>query len=144
MFAQVEGMGKLQLEQCLKIKDIKEANAAISNARFKLDIICLDGAPQQKYYFGGKQEDIEKILYSMNPIQVTERKLSKSEKESYKTGEVNEMIQQYSDLIEYYSLRDQEKTKKYVGLVQELIKKNYEGEVEPQKELKEMKEDIKT
>lgn len=104
----------------------------------------MEGSPQQKYYFGGKQEDIEKILYSMNPIQVTERKLGKPEKESYKTGEVNEMIQQYSDLIEYYSLRDQEKTKKYVGLVQDLIRKNYKGEVEQQKELKEMKEEIKT
>lgn len=37
------------------------------------------------------------------------------------------MIQQYSNLIEYYSLRDPEKTKKYVILVQELIKKNYEN-----------------
>ena len=53
------------------------------------------------------------------------------------------MIQQYSELIEYYSLRDQEKTKKYVALVQELIKKNYEHE-NPGPKLEEMKEDIKT
>lgn len=52
------------------------------------------------------------------------------------------MIQQYSELIEYYSLRDQEKTKKYVALVQELIKKNYEQENGPK--LEKMEEDIKT
>lgn len=35
----------------------------------------------------------------MNPIQVTERKLSKVEKEYYDKEEVQEMIQQYSELI---------------------------------------------
>ena len=56
----------------------------------------------------------------MNPIQVTERKLSQSDKE-FKSEDVEQAIKEYSDLIEYYSLRDQEKTKKYVNLVQELI-----------------------
>lgn len=78
----------------------------------------------------------------MNPIQVTERKLGKAEKETYQKEEVQEMIQQYSELIEYYSLRDQEKTKKYVALVQELIKKNYEQENGPK--LEKMEEVIKT
>jgi tRNA C32,U32 (ribose-2'-O)-methylase TrmJ len=80
----------------------------------------------------------------MNPIQVTERKLSKPEKESYKTEELQEVIQQYSDLIEHYSLRDPEKTKKYVNLVQELIKKNYQNEIEGEKKIEELQEDIKT
>ena len=103
---------------------MKEANASISANKFKLDIVCLEGAPQSKYYLGGNKEDIERILYFMNPIQVTERKLSQSDKE-FKSEDVEQAIKEYSDLIEYYSLRDQEKTKKYVNLVQELIKKNY-------------------
>ena len=42
----------------IKIKALKEANAAISGTKFKLDIVCLEGAPQGKYYFGGNKEDI--------------------------------------------------------------------------------------
>ena len=77
VFTREEG-NKLKLELNLKIKDLKEANASIISNKFKLDIVCLD---KVKYYFGGNKEDIEKILYFMNPIQVTERKLSKPEKE---------------------------------------------------------------
>lgn len=43
----------------------------------------------------------------MNPIQATERKLAKLEKKDYKGEELQEVIQKYSELIEYYSLRDQ-------------------------------------
>lgn len=63
----------------------------------------------------------------MNPIQVTERKLNLNDNQ-IKSEDVEQVIKEYSDLIEYYSLRDQEKTKKYVNLVQELIKKNYENQ----------------
>ena len=77
VFTREEG-NKLKLELSLKIKDLKEANASISGNKFKLDIVCFD---KVKYYFGGNKDDIEKILYFMNPIQVTERKLSKPEKE---------------------------------------------------------------
>ena len=66
------------------MSNLKEANASISGNRFKLDIVLNEGT-QSKYYFGGNKDDIEKILYFMNPIQVTERKLSKPEKESYKS-----------------------------------------------------------
>ena len=40
-----------------------------------------------KYCFGGDEADIEKILYFMNPIQVIERKLTKS-KENKKPDNV--------------------------------------------------------
>jgi hypothetical protein len=66
------------------MSNLKEANASISGNRFKLDIVLNEGI-QSKYYFGGNKDDIEKILYFMNPIQVTERKLSKPEKENYKS-----------------------------------------------------------
>lgn len=58
------------------------------------------------------------------------------------------MIQKYSELIEYYSLRDQEKTRAFVSTIQELIKRSYESGLkeeeppQPHPQLKE--EDIKT
>jgi hypothetical protein len=80
-----------------------------------------------KLYFGGAEADIERILYFMNPIQAIERQLSKLEKKSFKGDELQEIIQKYSELIEYYSLRDQEKTKGYVSTIQELIRQSYES-----------------
>jgi hypothetical protein len=61
----------------VKISDIKEANATINAAKFKLDISIVTENSKLKLYFGGAEADIEKILYFMNPIQATERKLSK-------------------------------------------------------------------
>lgn len=128
--------GKLKLEASLKIKELKEANAAISGGKFKLDIVSNGDDGKSKYYFGGEEADIEEILYFMNPIQVTERKLAKLEKE-HSPAETKDLIQKYSELIEYYSLRDAEKTKHYVSQVQELIKRSYsEGLVEAKEEIK--------
>jgi len=84
VFSGTEEPSKLKLELSIPMGYLKEANASITGTKFKLDIVCNEGA-QSKYYFGGNKDDIEKILYFMNPIQVTERKLSKPEKESYKS-----------------------------------------------------------
>ena len=71
---------KLKLEASLKIKELREANAAINGGKFKLDIVSNSEDSKSKYYFGGEEADIEQILYFMNPIQVTERKLTKLDK----------------------------------------------------------------
>ena len=63
----------------------------------------------------------------MNPIQALERQLSKISKKAFQGEELQEIIQKYSELIEYYSLRDQEKSKGYVHAIQELIRENYES-----------------
>jgi len=47
---------KLTLENCLKIKDLKEANATINGGKFKLDIVCNEN--KIKYYFGGEETDV--------------------------------------------------------------------------------------
>jgi len=96
----------LRLELIIKIKDIKEANASISAGRFKLDIVSNEENSKIKYYFGGDEGDLEKVLYFLNPIQTVEKRLSK-EKENYKPEELQQAIKEYSDLIEYYSLRDE-------------------------------------
>lgn len=70
----------------------------------------------------------------MNPIQTLEKRLSK-EKENYKPEELQKTIKEYSDLIEYYSLRDEEKTKTYLNKIQSLIKTNYENEIKEEKKI---------
>lgn len=72
---------ELKLHSAIKIKDIKEVNASVHHGKFKLEIHYTEGAGKSTLYFGGKEEDIEKILYFMNPIQMAERKLSQIEKE---------------------------------------------------------------
>lgn len=42
----------------MKIKDIKEVNADILHAKFKLDIVSNSSTDKNKYYFGGEQQDI--------------------------------------------------------------------------------------
>lgn len=83
----------------------------------------------------------------MNPIQAIERQLSKLEKKAITGEQLQDVIQKYSELIEYYSLRDQEKTKGYVATIQELIKQSYEGGMKeeeiPQGHMRK-EEDIKT
>lgn len=64
----------------------------------------------------------------MNPIQANQRALGKLEKKDLKGEELQTIIQKYSELIEYYSLRDQEKSKRYVSTVQELIRRSFENE----------------
>lgn len=139
---------KLRLDYFVKIKDIKEANATINAGKFKLEISVNNETGKSKLYFGGAEADIERILYFMNPIQAIERQLTKLEKKNYTGEELQEVIQKYSELIEYYSLRDQEKTKGYVSTIQELIKKSYEvsmkEEEHPHPPHPELKEDIKT
>jgi len=45
---------KLKLEKMMKIKDIKEVNADILHAKFKLDIVSNSSTDKNKYYFGGE------------------------------------------------------------------------------------------
>lgn len=87
IFSGSEEPSKLKLEIAIPMNNLKEANASIAGSKFKLDIVCSE-SPQSKYYFGGNKDDIEKILYFMNPIQVTERKLSKPEKEEVKSEDL--------------------------------------------------------
>ena len=83
----------------------------------------------------------------MNPIQAIERQLSKLDKKNITVEQLQEIIQKYSELIEYYSLRDQEKTKGYVATIQELIKQSYESGMKeeeiPHRHIRK-EEDIKT
>jgi hypothetical protein len=83
----------------------------------------------------------------MNPIQAIERQLSKLDKKAITGEQLQEVIQKYSELIEHYSLRDQEKTKGYVATIQELIRQSYESGMKeeeiPQGHMRK-EEDIKT
>lgn len=47
----------LKLDSWIKIKDLKEANASISQGKFKLDILCNSDTLKKKLYFGGEEAD---------------------------------------------------------------------------------------
>lgn len=49
---------KLRLNACVRIKDIKEANATIVNGRYKLDISVVTEATKSKIYLGGAEAEI--------------------------------------------------------------------------------------
>ena len=64
---------QLVLEAVIRIHGITEANASIHKEKFKLTLVYWDKGAKETYYMGGREQDIERILYFMNPIQALER-----------------------------------------------------------------------
>ena len=88
---------QLTLEKVLRIPGIAEANASIQKNRFKLDLVYWEQGNKSQHYLGGREQDIERILYFMNPIQALERTLSSQEPKQYGTRmELETAISQYS------------------------------------------------
>ena len=59
----------LKLDSWIKIKDLKEANASISQGKFKLDILCNSETLKKKTLFWRRRSRCLKniILYEPNP-----------------------------------------------------------------------------
>lgn len=127
------------LQAYLPISGITTAKAAVNgqSKKFSLQISykqqpVMANQKQSKLYFGG-QSNIQQILGHLNPIQMIERKISIIEKHPEQPLEKHwqdntEMVREFTQVIQYYSLKDVARAERYIKLMKEMIKKYYDAE----------------